>query len=233
MTATWSCQCLGSRCWLPSGSGADSAWRSPWTHGLWAPNLPGLVLQGGGAGERDLAKDGCIQLSVWHTSRNSRRHCPLVLSSSPRPVVSWELSQAGLVSSDESGNSGLCPAGLSGTLPPTPGVGPASAPPSWRQLQQGLRPRPLGPCVALPEAGIHVFFGAVLLRKRPFYSQETRQDEFLSPTYHLQIESRRRRRVLAGQGPAGSFPGRLVTKPAPVTPRSKARPGILAFWFAV
>lgn len=159
--------------------------------------------------------------------------CPLVLPSSPRPVVSWELSQAGLVSSDESGNSGLCPAGLSGTLPPTPGVGPASAPPSWRQLQQGLRPRPLGPCVALPEAGIHVFFGAVLLRKRPFYSQETRQDEFLSPTYHLQIESRRRRRVLAGQGPAGSFPGRLVTKPAPVTPRSKARPGILAFWFAV
>lgn len=159
--------------------------------------------------------------------------CPLVLPSSPRPVVSWELSQAGLVSSDESGNSGLCPAGLSGTLPPTPGVGPASAPPSWRQLQQGLRPRPLGPYVALLEAGIHVFFGAVLLRKRPFYSQETRQDEFLSPTYHLQIESRRRRRVLAGQGPAGSFPGRLVTKPAPVTPRSKARPGILAFWFAV
>lgn len=159
--------------------------------------------------------------------------CPLVLPSSPRPVVSWELSQAGLVSSDELGNSGLCPAGLSGTLPPTPGVGPASAPPSWRQLQQGLRPRPLGPCVALPEAGIHVFFGAVLLRKRPFYSQETRQDEFLSPTYHLQIESRRRRRVLAGQGPAGSFPGRLVTKPAPVTPRSKARLGILAFCFAV
>lgn len=76
MTATWSCQCLGSRCWLPSGSGADSAWRCPWTHGLWAPNLPGLVLQRGEAGERDLAKHGCIQLNVWHISRNSRRRLP-------------------------------------------------------------------------------------------------------------------------------------------------------------
>lgn len=119
MTATWSCQCLGSRCWLPSGSGADSAWRSPWTRGLWAPNLPGPVLQGGGAGERDLAKDGCIQLSVWHTSRNSRRRLPFSpsLLAPPRPVVSWELSQACPVSSEETGNSGLCPQASRGHCP--------------------------------------------------------------------------------------------------------------------
>lgn len=188
MTATWSCQCLGSRCWLPSGSGADSAWRSPWTHGLWAPNLPGLVLQGGGAGERDLAKHGCIQLNVWHISRNSRRRCPLVLPSSPCPIVSWELSQACLVSSEESGNSGLCPEGLSGTLPSTPVWGQPAHHRPGSSFSKASGPGHSVPELPSQRLVFSVFFGAVLLSKRPFSSQETRQDEFLSPTYHLQIE---------------------------------------------
>lgn len=114
--------------------------------------------------------------------------CPLVLPSSPCPIVSWELSQACLVSSQELGNSGLCLAGLSGTLPPTPGVGPPA-----HHRPGGSFSKASGPGHSVPELPsqrlvFSVFFGAVLLRKRPFYSQETRQDEFLSPTYHLQIE---------------------------------------------
>lgn len=108
--------------------------------------------------------------------------CPLVLPSSPCPIGSWELSQACLVSSEELGSSGLCWAGLSGTL--TPGMGPAHHRPGGNFIKA-----PDTRSLSCPPRGWYsACFSGLCYHGRGHLLRGPEQDELPSPTYHLQIE---------------------------------------------